>query len=730
MEHPPDARPLRNALNWLIWLSLAALVALLSLFKVSSYDVWWHLRAGEYILAHHMVPTRDVFSFLAQGRPWVTHEWLSEVLAFLAYRLGGINAVTILKAATVLLTFAVLGLTLRRLKVSTLIAAPLLAAGAFLVTFRAFERPDAVTELFCAVYLLVLLSWRHLPHDRRSWRRLLLLMPLQFVWANMHSGMVFGLAIVALFVAGEGAKRIRTKHNGTKAQESETRNSVVSWCLGGEIPGRDLLFLLGLLVGLLLVSLLNPNTWRVLVYPFMITGEASFRSQIGELQSPLGAAYRSSTFFAALVVLVIAGIASFLANRRRTDLTGLALYLAFGALGLMALRNLPVFAIVAIPVIALNLQQAASHKLQATSDTPTTRPSSGIGYLLSTIPLLLALWALVALVSTLGVNVAGLRRRPGLGVKEGMFPVGAAEFIDRNHVQGNVFNTMEFGGYLIWRWFPERQVFIDGRLDVYGRELFSVYSRVLNTAPDADSILSANGVNCLVLALPAQNEATARSYIGRTLALRPDWSLVYWDDVALVYVKRIPEHQDLIARHGYHAILPTLLGTPPGPETDPSAVLAEAQRAHDESPGPGTEAVLGFAWLGLNRVSDALLAFQRALQLNPSQTSALQGLARIDAASSDLPALVRVLNRWIAVEPENALVRYNLGRACFERRNYAAAEQALKEALRLDQSLVVAHELLGEVFAEQGKTERARTEWETTLRLDPSNAAARQHLGP
>jgi len=680
--------PVFLTLNWLIWLGLAALVALLAMFKVSNYDVWWHLKTGEYILAHHAVPTRDVFSFLAQGRPWVTHEWLFEVLACLVYRLGGINAVTIFKTVTVLLTFTVLGLALRRLKVSTLIAAPLLATGAFLVTFRAFERPHVVTELFCAVYLLVLLSWRHLPPDQRSWRRLLPLLPLQLVWANMHSGVVFGLALVALFICGESLNRLLNR--------SQPDANI--------LPIRDLLFLLGLLGGLLLVSLLNPNTYRVLLYPFMITGEASFRSQIGELQSPLGVAYRSSTFFAALVVIALAGIASFLANRRRTDVTGLVFFLVFGALGLMALRNLPVFAIVAIPVIALNLQQAASHKPQAAGTTQTARNLSPIAYRLSAISILLALGILIALVSVPGVDVAGLRRKPGLGVRENTFPIRAAEFIDRNSVQGNVFNTMEFGGYLIWHWYPERQVFIDGRLDVYGHELFSVYSRVLRAASDADSILSANGVNCLILAQPVQNDAATRSYVGRTLASRPDWSLVYWDDVALVYVRDVPEHHDLIARHGYHAILPILLGTPPGPESDPSATLTEAQRAHDESPDPGTEAALGFAWLGLNRIPDALQSFQHALQLNPSQTSALQGLARIDAANHDLPALVKVMNRWIAVEPGNALLRYNLGRAYFEKKDYAAAERALRQALKIDDNLSSALELLGEVLAREGKT--------------------------
>jgi hypothetical protein len=52
-------------------------------------DTGWHLVAGAWIVAHAAVPTTDPFSFSVVGRPWVAHEWLSEVAMYASYRAGG-----------------------------------------------------------------------------------------------------------------------------------------------------------------------------------------------------------------------------------------------------------------------------------------------------------------------------------------------------------------------------------------------------------------------------------------------------------------------------------------------------------------------------------------------------------------------------------------------------------------------------------------------------------------
>src|SRR5262249_14221690 len=55
----------------------------------------------------------------------------------------------------------------------------------------------------------------------------------------------------------------------------------------------------------------------------------------------------------------------------------------------------------------------------------------------------------------------------GLGIAEGRFPVKAADFVDANLPDARLYNDVSFGGYLIWRGYPRRRVFIDGRNEVH-----------------------------------------------------------------------------------------------------------------------------------------------------------------------------------------------------------------------------------------------------------------------
>ena len=132
-----------------------------------------------------------MFSFTAQGRTWITHEWLFEVLMFLAWKLGSLYGVIIFKTLVVALGFLFLWLTLLRLKIDTTIGAPLAILAVYMVTFRAFARPHVATEAFLALYLHVLLMFKCPVRISRRAQALWMLLPVHVVWAaTCISGMV------------------------------------------------------------------------------------------------------------------------------------------------------------------------------------------------------------------------------------------------------------------------------------------------------------------------------------------------------------------------------------------------------------------------------------------------------------------------------------------------------------------------------------------------------------
>ena len=57
-------------------------------------DTWWQLRAGQYMLTTGIVPLRDTFSHSVNGGYWPNHEWLSQVILYGVYRIGGLPGLT------------------------------------------------------------------------------------------------------------------------------------------------------------------------------------------------------------------------------------------------------------------------------------------------------------------------------------------------------------------------------------------------------------------------------------------------------------------------------------------------------------------------------------------------------------------------------------------------------------------------------------------------------------
>ena len=710
----------RRTITAVTWSLLAVLVLTTAIFRVNDFDTWFHLKTGEYILQHHTVPTHDVFSYTAQGGTWITHEWLSEVLMFLAYKLGSLTGVILLKTLIVALGFLFTWFTLRRLSIDPSVGGPLLILAVFMTSFHAFARPHVATEAFLALYLYVLLSYKYRPEFRARRRRLLWLLPVQLLWANIHSGMVLGVGIFALFVVVEFvqgllARRIRS---GSPAGSSSLPGSIAP-----SLPANDLGFLSLLTLGLLAVSFLNPSLHRALLYPFIITREPVFSGGIRELQSPLLRLFWGTDFFICLILMLAAGIASFIMNWRRLDLTALALFVISALAALTALRNVAIFALLAVPLVAINIQQFASHKLQASSCKRPFRHPAVIGYLLPAI-----LLSLIALVFFRGVHVPNDYRKPGLGSDPRIFPSGAADFVLKNDVPDHIFTTMEYGGYFIWTWYPKHQVNIDGRLDVYGPNQFKIYGEVFWSGPILDSIIQRYDINCFVLPEPPSNTAMTQNYLGRTLALQPDWSLVYFDDLSLIYLRNTPANQALTDRFAYHAIIPYLLGLP-DQNPDLLQTRLEAERAVSADPeSPLARTMLGVACSQTGDSSSARDAFEQALKLDPRYGDALLGLGIQYAREHDLPRALPLLEKLVRAEPTNSIARLNLALAYVEDSTYGFAEQQLIRAIELNPQLIPAYSLLGDIYSQHGYSDRAQEVWENALRVSPDNPTIQKRL--
>jgi len=186
------------------WLKLAVLsltlICLLGLFstEIADTDFWWHLKTGQYIVEHHSLPVPDPFayttSFNGEDRVQhfnLTHEWLAQVLLFMAYSLAGFPAIIFVRALILAAVCALAGLLAARLSTSFhagIVAS--FATASVAIEFTA-DRPALLTFLFVAVFVTLL-----------ELRVALWMLPvISLFWANFHGGFFLGWIVLAAYCA-------------------------------------------------------------------------------------------------------------------------------------------------------------------------------------------------------------------------------------------------------------------------------------------------------------------------------------------------------------------------------------------------------------------------------------------------------------------------------------------------------------------------------------------------
>jgi len=572
---------LKRPLLWLALVSLVVYAAALTLFKISTNDIWIHLKTGEYVLRHGWVPLTDPYSFIAAGRPYIAHEWLAGVLFYLVYSAAGVTGIIFFKAAVIWAACALLVLTALRLGARMSAVLPAFAVSVYVASARFLERPHIFSFLMAALYLWLYVRFRTGTRDRR-W--LWAILPAHVLWANLHGGHIQGIAMVAVFAAGEGLYALRARFLGR--------------CKETVLPARDIAALALLVPGCLLASLVNPYGIKILTFPFELSGTVVFMRTVFEWQPPYADGFNATTMFFIYVLLLVAFIAVFFAVQRdRTRPRGgkeplaelnavflVALALAFiaclfarlqgpaglwqpgflaflmlflfGLVGLFALANIRSVDFVQTGIFALFLYLSLRHNravadaalvlfifLAANASTWLDRRQaapSGVGpgrgrsgrkgLVLGSAFVLAA--ALYTLVGRYHFDFQGGIREKGFGIASNM-PVRAVDFIARSGIKGNAFVSYTFAGLLIHRMWPEVMVNMDSRNDVYGEELYLEYNKALQDPAAMRGYLERHPVGFFLL---ARNGVAAAVYDDLTAA--GGWTPAYADDQAVVLVKK------------------------------------------------------------------------------------------------------------------------------------------------------------------------------------------------
>jgi hypothetical protein len=452
-------------------------------------DLPRHILTGKLILESKAVPTTEPFAYPYQGKPFTSHshDWISDSIFYSIYQLAGLSGLAILSALLLATTFSILYSHLIKSANFRLPTLFLVIWGAAATSLNWAVRPFLFSMFFLSIWLI----W--LDRLSRAEKVNFWYFPsLMVLWSNMHGEFIAGF--LALFAYGTGW--IWDFLFDRKQMNKDT--------------GKNLLIVTLLS---LTASLINPAgiaPWKTI---FGFVNNSYLMSRMYEARQP---------DFSQPEFMVLLGLLTFsiflLATKKQKLSTAQAILLAgFSGMTLIAGRNVHLYGLVApfvlIGVIEKENLPGILHRLEDTLYQIEIK-LKGIVW-----PLL------VIIVCILMIYISPIGKIYKFSDK--MFPIQATEWLIENPQPGNLFNDLNWGGYLAFHLWPEQKIFVDSMADTSG-ELTQEYESVITLAPTWKEILSKYQVQWIVIP-PSSNLAHA--------LVQDGWNTLYKDRTAIILAK-------------------------------------------------------------------------------------------------------------------------------------------------------------------------------------------------
>jgi len=622
----------------LIWFGLLFLVLLYAVREPSDSDLWWHMASGRYIVNEGRVPQNDVLSFSTDSAPWIYYSWLFGVLAYAVTLLSAGHSLgsdlLVLQAAQIILCLAIfLSILLFHRKEHFWSASALLALAIVASSVRWILRPHLFGQLYLVLFYVVCDSYH------RHGKKALFALPLVMIlWVNMHGTYVLAPCVVGAFLVATLLGR-----DGS----SSVRKAFVFGCL---------------LVAVCLLVGLNPYGFSVLRVPLELASSAELRDKIGEWGPPL-----RFDVMGPQGVLYLIAIGAFIHNLVQKRFASAFVLLAPLALYPVARRHVDVLAVL-VPLCAAEPFGIWCRFLFARAPK--------WGFVLAA--------ALMLLTVSRGIFLLReIYGRPSIQVR---YPFAALDFAVRNGLHLKYFSKYEWAGQISWLDHPRSKHFVDARFRVFNQTLRGDYEEIIHATPDAMRLLDQYG--CEAVLLPYRPGGLVDP-LPSLLFDSSEWCLVYWDDLAVLFVRKgLLERERKTDIQISHAN-PVWLQIPSGLSDEerylvekdllcvierlPSCqharlLLADCFRTQGHASDgiqilqslcsePGVSftcfAQLGAALLSEGRTTEAVIFFTEATHRFPREPAAFLNLAQLLMASGDLSGARRAAQNSLNLAPDD-----------------------------------------------------------------------------
>jgi hypothetical protein len=328
---------------------------------------------------------------------------------------------------------------------------------------------------------------------------------------NLHGGYIVGIILLGIYVVGNLVAWITNRGPNAVHFLQNSKSLLV------------------IMIVCILVSMINPQGYRILLFPFEVTSNRFLMDNVQEFLSPN---FHKPLPFKYLLLLLIAIVAR---SRPSVDWIELILILTFTHMALYSVRYISLFVIITAPILIRQIDQmklALPTKVSKLFEERSARLSQmekqTSGYV----------WATVALSAVIALGAAG---RYQYKFSEEFYPVSAVEFLMKENIRGNTFAHDGFGDYLIYAAWPQHKVFIDGRTDMYGAERLKEYLNLAHAMPGWKEIVEKYAFSSILF--------DTHSALASALAQDKNWHLIHSDPLASIFLKKDGRNQHLIDKY-------------------------------------------------------------------------------------------------------------------------------------------------------------------------------------
>ena len=474
-------------------------VLLLHPLNAINQDLGRYFKVSETILETKSISKNNLFSYTEPEVEFINTHWLGGMTLFGLEKTVGLKGLILFKILIILLSFGLIfWMALKMSYFENRKNFYLVFFFSFVCLMLMLERTDVRPEifsfLFFAIYYYILRTYK------KGGKKIYFLPLIQLLWVNTHVYFFLGPVLWVAFLIGR-------------------------WWQEKKYLELKKILSVGMVTAL--VIFINPNTWKGAFYPFQFLKEYGY--SIVENQTPIFLiAYNYHLeIIAVYFILSFLLILGFYINRKNFKYFDLFFSVFLIYFGYFAIRNFPIFSMGVLPILAFNYSEIFKKFTEWVDSFEIKELKLGKFFLMGFVVLLIIF----------NLNKIDLNTKPK--AKD------AVDFLIENNIQGNIFNNYDVGGYLIYRLYPERKIFVDNRPEAYSVSfLQDTYIAILENPELWGKKILEYDINIIFFEI-TDGTPWAKTFL-RRIVKDKQWIPIYLDNTQIILIKNIEKNQELI----------------------------------------------------------------------------------------------------------------------------------------------------------------------------------------